>query len=65
MKKLKAEVQIEDRFIYIIDEAAFLFSIRLTNKLLIDLFVYYFLINGKVTSLPKIIKYFKRSKDSF
>ena len=41
------------------------FSIWFTGKQLRDLFVLNFVIKGKVISLPKIIKYVKRSKDSF
>ena len=40
-------------------------GIRFTNKLLRGLFVLNFVISGKVTSLPKVIKYVKRSKYSF
>ena len=36
-----------------------------TNELLRGLFVLNFVISGKVTSLPKVIKYVKRSKYSF
>ena len=56
------KIQIEDRFIYImnnvIGEAHFnsVFVLQRNNSIR-DLFVVNFVINGKVTSLPKVIKY--------
>ena len=49
----------------LIGEAVFEFCIRFTDRLLRYLFVLNFVISGKVTSLPKVIKYVKRSKYSF
>ena len=45
-----------------ISEAAFQFGIRFTDKSLSDLFDLIFLINGKVISLHKVIKYVNRDK---
>ena len=46
----------------LISEAAFQFGIRFTDKSLSDLFDLIFLINGKVISLHKVIKYVNRDK---
>ena len=46
-------------------EAEFLFCSRFTDKYLRYLFDLNFVISGKVTSLPRVIKYMKRSKYYF
>ena len=46
----------------LISEAAFQFGIRFTDKSFSDLFDLIFLINGKVISLHRVIKYVNRDK---
>ena len=49
----------------LISEAAFSFGIGFTDRLLGNWFVLNFVNRGKVISLPKVMKYLKRSKYSF
>ena len=67
-EKLKPKFQIKDEFIYIMNYSVrphfnSVFDLQIDNSF--HLFVLNFVIRGKVTSLPKVIKYVKRNNYSF